>query len=64
MRHVNLAIWVVLAACVAGLEIIGRRGVAGFSSGGRVLATVRARAIGRAVLVASWMWIGWHVFAR
>jgi hypothetical protein len=64
VRLVSLVIWGALGACAVGLEIAGRCGVAGFAPVGRVLAAVRAKPAGRAILVILWMWLGWHLFAR
>jgi hypothetical protein len=64
VRLVALVIWGVLVACAAGLETVGRLGLAGLSPLGPVLATLRSKLVGRAVLIILWAWFGWHVFAR
>jgi hypothetical protein len=64
VRVATLAIWGALAACAVGLEIAGRRGVAGAEPLGRLLVVLRSKTAGRSVLVIFWMWFGWHVFAR
>jgi hypothetical protein len=64
VRVATLAIWGALAACATGLEMAGRRGIAGAAPLGRVLVVLRSKTAGRAALVIFWMWFGWHVFVR
>lgn len=55
--------WVVLGAAAGVIEVwavAGRR----TPTAGRVLGTLMHPAAGRIVLLAGWVWLGWHLFAR
>ncbi len=63
-HDVSLGIWATMALLVLGLGIValasdGR--VAPIGGVGRLLTGTRLRG---AVMLAAWMWLGWHFFAR
>lgn len=62
-RAVTLAGYAVLAAAVGGYQLLGllRRRTPTL---GKALAPVTASRTGRLILLAGWLWIGWHIFVR
>jgi hypothetical protein len=61
-RPVTLAGYAVLVLVALGLELAGRaRGRARF---GDVVALALRRRPVRLVLLAAWLWLGWHLFVR
>ena len=64
MTHTQtLAGYVVLAAAIASIQLTGwRRGRP--PPLGRVLATLATWRPTRWPLLAAWLWLGWHLFAR
>ncbi len=63
-RSLALAIWATLAFLLAGCEVLslltGRR----FAGLLELTRRVTRPLAGRVVLLAGWMWLGWHLFAR
>ncbi|MGH9266354.1 MAG: DUF6186 family protein [Acidimicrobiales bacterium] len=62
-RTTTLAGYAVIAAGLIALQ------VASLLTGrvptiGRMAATVARRPIGRVLLLAGWLWVGWHLFVR
>jgi Family of unknown function (DUF6186) len=53
----------VIAALVT-LEILGRRRIGGIPTLSEWLGYVMRSRAGRAVILAGWLWLGWHFFAR
>jgi hypothetical protein len=53
----------VIAALVT-LEILGRRGIRGIPTLSEWLGYVMRPRAGRALVLAGWLWLGWHFFAR
>jgi hypothetical protein len=61
-RALTLAGYAVLAAAIAAYELRARRrGTATFAN---ALALVVRSPAGRVVLLAGWLWFGWHLFVR
>jgi Family of unknown function (DUF6186) len=61
-RPVTLAGYVVIAVVAIGVEIAARR--RGGTTFGEALAVVLRPWPARVVVVAAWLWLGWHLFAR
>jgi preprotein translocase subunit SecF len=63
-REWTLAVWALLGALVVmgvAVTVLFRGRFAGPASLVHRITAVRG---GRVVLVAAWMWLGWHAFAR
>jgi len=61
-RLITLLGYVMLAASAVGLEIAARRrGSGSFSD---AVTIVMGRSPARLILLATWLWLGWHLFAR
>ena len=56
-------VWGALAAALVGLEVAARLG-ARVPRIGEVFSALVARRALRAALLAGWVWLGWHFFAR
>jgi Family of unknown function (DUF6186) len=62
-RPVTLAGYVVLAMAMATYQALGL--LSGKTATlGQAVATLRRSAAGRVVLLATWLWVGWHLFVR
>lgn len=61
-RLVTLAGYAVIAAVAVGVEIAARR--RGGTTFGDALTAVLRPWPARVVVVAAWLWLGWHVFVR
>lgn len=61
-RLVTLLGYVVLAASAAGLELAARRRTSG--GFGDAVTIVMSRWPARVIVLAVWLWLGWHLFAR
>ena len=62
-RTITLAGYCVLAAALAGLQLAGL--VSGRTSTvGQVASMIASRRSGRWLLLAGWLWLGWHLFVR
>jgi hypothetical protein len=53
---------VILALVV--LEVLGRRKIGGIPTLSEWLGYVMRPRAGRALILAGWLWLGWHYFAR
>jgi hypothetical protein len=61
-RSVTLLGYALLVVSAGGLEVAARRrGSATFAAA--LAVTLRSRAA-RLVLLAAWLWLGWHLFVR
>jgi Family of unknown function (DUF6186) len=61
-RSVTLLGYALLVVSAGGLEVAARRrGSATFADA--LAVTLRSRAA-RLVLLAAWLWLGWHLFVR
>lgn len=56
-------VWWALAAALCGLEVAARLG-ARVPRIGEVFSALVARRGLRAAVLAGWIWLGWHFFAR
>jgi hypothetical protein len=63
-RAVTLAGYAVLAAVAIGLEIAARRGRGRGATLGEALDGLVRRWPVRLLVLAVWLWVGWHVFVR
>jgi Family of unknown function (DUF6186) len=63
-RAVTIVGFVVVIAGLVTLEILGRRKIGRIPTLGEWLGFVMRRRGGRAVILAGWLWLGWHYFAR
>lgn len=57
-------IWIVLFVVGALLELRARRSTSAVSSLGALGARVSSRVFGRSLLIACWIFVGLHLFAR
>ena len=62
-RAVTLAGYAVLAGWLLGCELWARRRGT-MPTFATLVHAVRRRPAGRALLLASWLWLGWHLFVR
>jgi len=56
--------FVVVIAALVVLEVLARRKVGRIPTLSEWLGFVMRRPIGRALILAGWLWLGWHYFAR
>lgn len=67
-RSLTLAGWVVLAVAAVALQLLavgaGARRGRGAVPFGRAVDAAVARPAGRLLVLAGWLWLGWHVFVR
>jgi Family of unknown function (DUF6186) len=61
-RLVTLLGYAVIAASVVGVELTARR--RGHGTFGDALAAALSRWQVRMIVIAAWLWLGWHVFVR
>ena len=61
-RLVTLVGYAVIAASAVGVELAARR--RGDGMFGDALAAALGRWEVRTIIVAAWLWLGWHVFVR
>lgn len=62
-RLVTLLGYAIVAACALGLEGAARWS-GRFATFGNALSVALRRWPFRVVLLASWLWLGWHLFVR
>jgi hypothetical protein len=63
-RAVTIAGFAVVLSALAALELIARRGGTRVPTLGQWLGYLMRRPAGRALILAGWLWLGWHYFAR
>jgi hypothetical protein len=63
-RTITVIGFVVMIALLVGLETLARRKIGRIPTLGEWLGFVMRRPAGRAVILAGWLWLGWHYFAR
>jgi Family of unknown function (DUF6186) len=56
--------FVAVIAALVTLEILGRRKVGRIPTLSEWLGYVMRPRAGRALILAGWLWLGWHFFAR
>jgi hypothetical protein len=61
-RSVTLLGYAVVVVAAAGLEVAARRRRSG-TFGDALTVAMRYRPV-RYVLLAAWLWLGWHLFVR
>ena len=63
-RTITIAGFVALIAALVVLEAMGRRPGSRIPTAGEWLGYVMRPRAGRALILAGWLWLGWHYFAR
>ena len=63
-RAITIVGFVVVIAALLALEVLGRRKIGRIPTLGEWLGYVMRRPAGRLVILAGWLWLGWHFFAR
>jgi hypothetical protein len=53
-----------LATAAIGLEALARRGTSSLPTLADVAGTTLRRPAARVAVLAGWLWLGWHLFAR
>lgn len=61
-RGLTLTGYVVLFIAIVGYEILARRRHT--ATLGDVVTMATSRRIGKGLLLAGWLWLGWHLFVR
>jgi hypothetical protein len=56
--------FVAIIAVLVVLEILARQKIGRIPTLGQWLGFVMRRPVGRALILAGWLWLGWHYFAR
>jgi hypothetical protein len=62
-RAVTLAGYAVLAGAIVGVQVAALRG-ADVATVGTVVRALTRRWPARSLLLAGWLWLGWHLFVR
>ncbi len=60
----SLAIWALMGVLVLGLGIVALASDGRVAPIGRVGGLLTGTRLRGAVVLAGWMWLGWHFFAR
>jgi hypothetical protein len=63
-RAITVIGFVAVIAALVALEILGRRKVRRIPTLSEWLGYVMRPRAGRALILAGWLWLGWHFFAR
>jgi len=63
-RAITVIGFVGIIAVLAVLETLARRKIGRIPTLGEWLGFVMRRPPGRALVLAGWLWLGWHYFAR
>jgi hypothetical protein len=63
-RTITVIGFVVIIAALVLLETLARRKIGRIPTLGEWLGFVMRRPLGRALILAGWLWLGWHYFAR
>lgn len=63
-RAITVIGFVGIIAVLVVLEILARRKIGRIPTLGVWLGFVMRRPAGRALILAGWLWLGWHYFAR
>jgi hypothetical protein len=61
-RTLTLLGYALVAAAAVGLEVAARRGVC--ATFGDAVSVAARRWPTRVLLLAGWLWLGWHIFVR
>jgi hypothetical protein len=62
-RAVTVAGYVLLAAALLACQVVAMA-TGRIPTLGQAVSAVTRRPVGRWALLASWLWIGWHLFVR
>ena len=63
IRDVGLAAWALLALAVVALTIVAGRSET-MPTFGELVRSLTRHIVVRTVLLAGWVWLGWHVLVR
>ena len=63
-RAVTLAVWGCLGAVLVAGAVVAHTSKGRWPDAGALFRLLTASALGRLAVIAGWMWLGWHVFAR
>jgi Family of unknown function (DUF6186) len=63
-RAITIVGFVAVIAALVTLEILGRRKIGRIPTLSEWLGYVMRPRAGRALILAGWLWLGWHFFAR
>ena len=63
-RAITVIGFIAIIAALVVLEILARRKIGRIPTLGEWLGFVMRRPVGRALVLAGWLWLGWHYFAR
>jgi Family of unknown function (DUF6186) len=63
-RTITIIGFVVVIMALIALEVLGRRKVRRIPTVSEWLGCVMRPRAGRALILAGWLWLGWHYFAR
>lgn len=63
-RSATLTVWVVIAVAFAAAWIVTAASDGRFPSGVALLRMANRRVVVRIVVLAAWLWVGWHFFVR
>lgn len=64
LRALTAGGFVVLAAALVTLDLLGRRSVLPVPTVGDVFSRLMSRPAGRVGVWLGWWWLGWHFFVR
>jgi hypothetical protein len=63
-RTITVIGFVAIIAALVVLEILARRKIGRIPTLGEWLGFAMRRPSGRGLILAGWLWLGWHYFAR
>jgi len=63
-RAITVIGFIAIIAALVVLEILARRKIGRIPTLGEWLGFAMRRPVGRALVLAGWLWLGWHYFAR
>ncbi len=63
-RAITIGGFVAVIAALVTLEILGRRKIGRIPTLSEWLGYIMRPRAGRALILAGWLWLGWHFFAR
>jgi hypothetical protein len=63
-RAITVIGFIAIIAALVVLEILARRRIGRIPTLGEWLGYVMRRPLGRGLIMAGWLWLGWHYFAR
>jgi hypothetical protein len=64
VRAITIAGFIAVIAALVALEILGRRKIGRIPTLSEWLGYIMRPRAGRALVLAGWLWLGWHFFAR